>query len=100
MSEDNIQEQLRLAQAKVKVLAGKRDQIIRDAGVEEQKLQQVHDNLRQLGIESPESLSKEDLQRLVEVTKEKLAAEMRGLAEALSEGEALLQEYEKAQQGQ
>jgi hypothetical protein len=96
----DIQQQLKDAQARVKVLAGKRDQAIRDAGIEEQKLKQVYDNLRQLGIESPEALSEDDLQRLAEDTKKKLETEMLGLMETLSKGEALLLEYEKVLEGE
>ena len=95
---DNIQEQLREAQVKVKGLAAKRDQIIRDAGIEEQKLQQVYDNLKQLGIDSPESLSKDDLEKLAEETRLKLLAEMNGLMDAITAGEGLIKDYEKIQQ--
>lgn len=95
---DNIQEQLKEAQAKVKSLAAKRDQIIRDAGIEEQKLQQVYDNLKQLGIDSPESLSKGDLESLAEATRIRLLGEMNSLMDAIAVGEGLLKDYEKIQQ--
>jgi uncharacterized protein YigA (DUF484 family) len=95
----DIQEQLRIAQSRVKTLASKRDQIIRDAGIEEQKLQQIHDNLRQLGVGSPETLSSEELQALAEETNAKLKETLQSLMESLSKGEALLMEYDKLQQG-
>ena len=98
MPETTIQEQLRDAQVRVKGLAAKRDQVIRDAGIEEQKLQQVYDNLKQLGVDAPESLSKEDLEKLAEETKERLFVEMKGLMDALATGEGLLADYNKIQQ--
>ena len=57
----DIQEQLRLAQAKVKALSSRRDQVIRDAGIEEQKLQHLYESLRQLGVSDPEALSEDKL---------------------------------------
>ena len=89
-----------MAQSRVKTLAGKRDQLIRDAGIEEQKLQQVYDNLRQLGVSNPESLDADDLQRLAETTQAELESNMQSLTEALSKGESLLEDYSKSQQEQ
>jgi uncharacterized membrane protein len=93
-----IQEQLRLAQSRVKALAAKRDQIIRDAGVEEQKLQQVYENLRQLGVKNPETMSEAELKTLAETTSMSLGEALHDLMESLSKGEALLLEYDKFQQ--
>jgi uncharacterized membrane protein len=94
----DILDQLKLAQGRVKTLATKRDQIIRDAGVEEQKLQQVYDNLRQLGIDKPESLSEANLKTLAETTEKTLEDNLKSLLESLSKGEALIGEYDKFQQ--
>ena len=95
----DIQEQLRLAQSRVKVLSGRRDQVIRDAGIEEQKLQHLYDTLRQLGVSDPESMGEEKLRELAALTQKELEDNLRGLADALAKGEALLREYEAIQQG-
>ena len=96
----DIQEQLRLAQTKVKTLASKRDQIIRDAGVEEQKLQQVYENLRQLGVKNPEGMSEADLKTLAESTSLSLGEALHDLTESLAKGEELIAEYDRFQQAQ
>jgi hypothetical protein len=95
----DIQEQLRLAQAKVKALSSRRDQVIRDAGIEEQKLQHLYESLRQLGVSDPEALSEDKLRELAALTQKDLEENLRGLADALARGEALLKEYESLQQG-
>ena len=95
----DIQEQLRLAQAKVKALSSRRDQVIRDAGIEEQKLQHLYESLRQLGVSDPEALSEDKLRELAALTQKDLEENLRGLADALAKGEALLKEYENLQQG-
>ena len=95
----DIQEQLRLAQAKVKALSSRRDQVISDAGIEEQKLQHLYESLRQLGVSDPEALSEDKLRELAALTQRELEENLRGLAGALAKGEALLKEYESLQQG-
>jgi hypothetical protein len=95
----DIQEQLRLAQARVKALSSRRDQVIRDAGIEEQKLQHLYDTLRQLGVSDPEALSEDKLRELAALTQKELEDNLKGLAEALAKGEELLKEYETLQQG-
>ena len=96
----DIQEQLRTAQARVKTLAGKRDQLNREVGVEEQKLKQVHDNLRALNISTPERLSVEELKKLAEDTQLELEKNLSSLLTSLENGESLLKDYEQFQQAQ
>jgi len=96
----DIQEQLRTAQARVKTLAGKRDQLNREVGVEEQKLKQVHDNLRALNISNPERLSVEELKKLTEDTQLELEKNLSSLMASLENGESLLKDYEQFQQAQ
>ena len=95
----DVQEQLRLAQLRVKALSSRRDQVLRDAGVEEQKLQHLYESLRQLGVGSPEAMTEEELRALAAQTQGELEESLRGLAEALTKGEALLKEYDSLQQG-
>jgi hypothetical protein len=95
----DTQEQLRLAQSRVKALSSRRDQVIRDAGIEEQKLQHLYDTLRQLGVSDPEALSEEKLKELAALTQAQLEENLKGLSDALAKGEALLREYETLQQG-
>ena len=95
----DVQEQLRLAQLRVKALSSRRDQIIQEAGREEQKLQHLYDSLRQLGVGSPEGMSEGDLEELAASTNAELGKSLQELAEALARGEALLGEYDSLQQG-
>ena len=95
----DTQEQLRLAQSRVKALSSRRDQVIRDAGIEEQKLQHLYESLRQLGVSDPEALSEEKLKELAALTQAQLEENLKGLSDALAKGEALLREYETLQQG-
>ena len=95
----DTQEQLRLAQSRVKALSSRRDQVIRDAGIEEQKLQHLYDTLRQLGVSDPEALSEDKLKELAALTQAQLEENLKGLSDALAKGEALLREYETLQQG-
>lgn len=95
----DTQEQLRLAQSRVKAFSSRRDQVIRDAGIEEQKLQHLYESLRQLGVSDPEALSEDKLRELAALTQKDLEENLRGLADALARGEALLKEYESLQQG-
>ena len=93
----DIQEQLRSAQARAKALSSRKDQILRDAGIEEQKLKQVYESLKQLGVPRPESLSEGELKELEEDSRKKLDASLEALLKALSEGESLLAEYDRLQ---
>ena len=93
----DIQEQLREAQARVKALAARRDQLIREAGIEEQKLEQAYESLRQLGVGNPENLTEDGLKKLAEETERRLATEMDNLMGILAKGESLIKEYDQRQ---
>ena len=93
----DIQEQLRDAQARVKALAARRDQLIREAGVEEQKLEQAYESLRQLGVENPQNLTEDGLKELAKDTEQRLSIEMNNLMDILAKGESLIKEYDQRQ---
>jgi hypothetical protein len=59
----NITEELKTLQTKVKALVIKREGLIRDAGVEERKVQEAIEKLAELGIDAAR-LSVEELENL------------------------------------
>jgi hypothetical protein len=99
MTELSIQERLRAAQAKVKSLNSSREQIIGDARVEEQKLKQAYSNLRELGIENPESMSIKELRALEVTSKAELEEKLNAVETQLAKGEELIRKYNSLQEG-
>ena len=85
-----VDEQLRDLQRRVKLLATNRDTIIRDAGVQEQKLLEAYQKLRDLGIDSPENLSEVELQALAQKLQAELTTAIVELTNTVEEGERLL----------
>ena len=85
-----VEEQLKDLQRRVKLLTTNRDNIIRDAGIQEQKLQEAHQKLRDLGIKDPEKMSDEDLERLALDLQSKLTAAITELTTLVEEGEKLI----------
>jgi hypothetical protein len=85
-----VEDQLKELQRRVKALAASRDSIIRDAGIQEQKLQEAYQKLRDLGITDPEKMTDEDLTQLSEALQSKLTAAIAELMELVEEGEKLL----------
>jgi len=77
-------------QARVKVLSTKRDGIIRQAGSEEQKLQEAYARLRELGVENPEKLSTDALEGLAGSLQTQLGVAVAELTAKVEEGERLL----------
>jgi hypothetical protein len=84
------EEQLKDLQRRVKLLATNRDNIIRDAGIQEQKLQEAHQKLRDLGIKDPEKMTDNDLEKLAMDLQSKLTAAIEELTATVEEGEKLL----------
>jgi hypothetical protein len=85
-----VEEQLKDLQRRVKLLATNRDNIIRDVGIQEQKLKEAHQKLRDLGIQDPEKMTDEDLEQLAADLQSKLTAAIAELTELVEEGEKLL----------
>ena len=88
---------LRDIQARVKALASKRDQIIRDAGAEENKLEEAYGKLRELGIDGPETLTVEDLQAMSEKLQTELAQKVSDMETQVAKGEQLMTKYQELQ---
>ena len=98
MSEVSIQDRLRIAQAKVKALNSSREKIIGDARVEEQKLKQAYSNLKDSGIENPESMTVKELRTLEASSKAQLEEKLIAIEDQLSKGEELIQKYNELQE--
>jgi uncharacterized membrane protein len=89
---------LKEIQSKVKELAGKRDQIIRDQGIEERKLEEAYERLRELGIEKPEDLTNEQIQELAEKFQNELTEKLTALETQVAQGEDLMARYRTIQE--
>lgn len=81
-------------QAKIKILASKRDQIIRDQGIEERKLEEAFEKLRELGVEKPEELSAQEIQDLAGKLQAELEEKLTALDSQVTQGEALMAKYQ------
>jgi len=81
-------------QSKVKELASKRDQIIRDQGIEERKLEEAYEKLRELGVEKPEELSAQEIQDLSQKLQAEFADKLQALENQVTQGEALMAKYQ------
>lgn len=89
---------LREIQSRVKELTSKRDQIIRDQGSEQRKLEEAYEKLRELGIENPEKLSALEIQALATQLQTELEGKLATLETQLTEGEALMAKYQTLQE--
>ena len=91
----DIVAELKSIQERAKKLVGNRDQVLRDIGIEE-RLQQVYERLKDLGIENIEDLGKDELEELINTTKDQVEKELKLLTGVLEEGEKLFQKYAEA----
>lgn len=89
-----IQDQIKQLQTRQRNLTVKREQLLRDAGVEERKLEESYEKLRELGIDSPEALSVTELEAFSKDLETKLEESLILLDVELKKGETLLAEYE------
>jgi hypothetical protein len=89
-------EQLQDLQVRHKALAAERDSIIREVGVYEQKLEAAYEQLRKLGIETPEEYTAKELETLGTELETKLGEKIAAITELLEQGEALLAQYQEA----
>jgi uncharacterized membrane protein len=92
-----IAERLQAAQAKVKQFAGVRDQLMRDIGAEDQKLEEIYSKMKELGVENPESLSAEQVQAMVVEEQEVLTTKLAEIEAYLAQGETLINKYQEMQ---
>jgi hypothetical protein len=86
-------DQLEDLQRRVKTLAGSRDQLIRDQGAAERKLEESQEKLRALGIETT-GLSSKELQAQAEALQAELATKVEEITANVVEGEALVAKYQ------
>jgi len=89
---------LKEIQGKVKALAAKRDQIIRDQGIEERRLEEAYEKLCELGIEKPEDLSAQEIQDLADKLQAEFAEKLAALDIQVNQGEALMAKYQATQE--
>ena len=97
MIETSVQERLKQAQARVKTLNSNRETLIGDARVEEQKLKQAYSNLEELGVDSPDKLTIEELKILEIESKTRLESLLLSIEEQLTKGEELMKKYNDLQ---
>lgn len=90
----DTQTQLRDIQNRQKMLLTKKDQLIREAGIEEQKLKESLTRLRGLGVEDPENLTAQQMQQKATELESVLADKLAAITAEISKGEALLKQYE------
>jgi hypothetical protein len=91
---DQLEEQLVVLQTRVKKLATNRDQLIRDQGAAERKLEEAQEKLRELGIET-DGLTSKQLQEKAEELETQLEAKVAELVVKVEEGEALVAKYQQ-----
>jgi hypothetical protein len=93
--QEQLEEQLVVLQNKVKKLALSRDQLIRDEGAAQRKLEEAQEKLRELGIET-EGLTSKQLQAKAEALESELGEKLVTLATKVEEGEQLVAKYQSA----
>jgi|SRR5271157_2945727 len=91
--QEQLEEQLVVLQNRVKKLATNRDQLIRDQGAAERKLEEAQEKLRELGIET-EGLTSKQLQEKAEELESLLVVKLGELTSKVEEGEALVAKYQ------
>jgi hypothetical protein len=91
--QEQLEEQIVVLQNRVKKLAGNRDQLIRDQGAAERKLEEAQEKLRELGIET-EGLTSQQLQAKAEELGVELTVKMIEVETKVAEGEALVAKYQ------
>ncbi len=84
------EEQLKDLQIRIKKLASGRDTLIRDAGIQEQKLQEALEKLRANGIEEPEKIGEKELGEMAFEMSNQLDALVAELTAKIEDGERLL----------
>ena len=89
---------LKEIQTKVKELASQRDRIIRDQGIEERKLEEAYEKLRELGIENPEELSAQEIQDLAVKLQTELEEKLAALETQVNAGEQVMAKYQSLQE--
>lgn len=71
---------------------------MRQQAVQEQKRDEAYKNLRQLGIDAPESMTAKQLQALADEKKIELSEKIQALEEQLTQGESLVSKFHELQQ--
>ena len=85
---------LKQVQEKIKIFSSKRDQIIGEIGREEGQLENACNKLKELGVENPEKLTKEELEALTTRVQKQLNEKVATLEEQLKTGEDLINKYQ------
>src|SRR5258708_6764043 len=94
--ERDFQAELKKAQASVKELGAKRDKLVGDSRAEEIRVNTAIEQLKALGIENADKLTVADLTKLREKTQADLESNLDVLSTQITQGEALMKEYEAA----
>lgn len=90
-------ERLQQLKTRVNALQSSKDQINREAGIEQRKLDEAYEKLRELGVENPEAMSAKALQELADTAKTQLDEKLTVLEGQLTQGETLMAKYQQLQ---
>ncbi len=90
-------ERLQQLKARVTALQSSKDQINREAGIEQRKLDEAYEKLRELGVENPETMSAKTLQELADTAQIQLDEKLTALEGQLTQGETLMAKYQQLQ---
>jgi hypothetical protein len=96
---EQTQERLKQTKARVTALQSGRDKINQQKGLEQGKLEEAYKKLRDLGIETPESMTGKELQALADQLEVQLQEQLATLEAQLEQGEGLMAQYRDIQQG-
>lgn len=85
---------LKAAQARVKEIGDKRQQLLRDASVEEHKVNEALAKLKELGVDGADKLQIADLVALRDQTQAAVEADLAKVKTQIAEADAVMAEYE------
>lgn len=97
MNTQDYQAELKAAQAKVKELGLKREQLVGDERVEASKVEQMLAKLKDLGVDAS-TMDLAALRKMQAEEQEKLSSGMATLQSQIAQAEAVLAEYEKVKE--
>jgi len=98
MAERDFQAELKAAQASVKALGTKRERLVGDARLEEDRVKTATEQLVSLGVENAAKLTVDELKALSIKTQAEMEANLDLLKTQILAGEALMVEYESVTQ--
>ena len=93
--EQDFKQELEAVQRQTKLLATKRDGLIREAGIQQQRVTEALGKLKELGVADADKLSVEQLKKLRDKKQKELEAGVAALKAKVADSTRLLAEYEQ-----